>query len=57
MFNRTMAFRWISNQPGRLAVVVLATPNENVFFANHLSSITIFQKKAFKVLIYREYSA
>ena len=26
-----MAFRWISNQPGRLVVVVLATPNENVF--------------------------
>jgi hypothetical protein len=28
-----------------------------MFFANHLSPITIFQKKAFKVLIYREYSA
>ena len=28
-----------------------------MFFANHLSPITIFWKKAFKVLIYREYSA
>lgn len=39
-----------------LTVVVLATPKE-MFFANHLSLITIFWKKAFNVLIYREYSA
>lgn len=39
-----------------LTVVVLATPKE-MFFANHLSPITIFWKKAFNVLIYRGYSA